>query len=84
MEIEGEQDEASGRPEGQYANYLEVGHNAFEFVMDFGQFFPSTGIPQFHTRIITSPPHARAMLVTLQEALDRYQQAFGPIPEGES
>jgi len=83
MEIEGEQEQANGRPEGRYANYFEVGHNAFEFVLDFGQFFPSMGMPQFHTRIITSPAHAWAMLVTLQEAVERYQRTFGPIREGE-
>ncbi|OGB94818.1 MAG: hypothetical protein A2Z31_01575 [candidate division NC10 bacterium RBG_16_65_8] len=71
------------RLEGRYANYFEVGHNAFEFVLDFGQFYPTGDLPQFHTRIVTSPAHARALLVTLTEALERHRQIFGPRREGE-
>jgi hypothetical protein len=29
--------QASGPRKGRYANALQVGHNAFEFVLDFGQ-----------------------------------------------
>ena len=25
--------------EGRYSNYFKVGHNAFEFVIDFSQFY---------------------------------------------
>jgi hypothetical protein len=25
--------------EGEYANYFKVGYNAFEFILDFGQFY---------------------------------------------
>ncbi len=32
---------------GQYANYYQVGHNAFEFVLDFGQYYPENGEAQF-------------------------------------
>jgi len=28
---------ATGELEGRYANYFQVGHNAVEFVLDFGQ-----------------------------------------------
>ena len=57
----------SGRVEGRYANYFKVGHNAFEFVIDFGQFYPKNGEAQFHTRIITSPNLAKALLETLRK-----------------
>jgi hypothetical protein len=83
MNTEGQLQPPCNRLEGRYANYFEVGHNAFEFVLDFGQFYPSVELPQFHTRIITSPAHARALLVTLMEALERHRQNFGPIREGE-
>jgi len=65
------------KPEGRYSNYFKVGHNAFEFVLDFGQFYPENGDPRLHTRIITSPIYARALLETLQESIARYEQAFG-------
>jgi Protein of unknown function (DUF3467) len=66
--------------EGQYANYFEVGHNGFEFVMNFGQFFADAGEPEFHTRIITGPIYAKRLQALLRESIERYERAFGPIP----
>jgi hypothetical protein len=64
---------------GRYANYFTIGHNAFEFVLDFGQFFPESTIPQLHTRIITSPAYAVALLTTLRESVARYEETFQPL-----
>jgi hypothetical protein len=72
-------DEARGR-EGRYANSFEVGHNAFEFVLVFGQVDPETGVARAHTRVITAPAYARAFAQTLLASLDGYQRTFGPIP----
>ena len=35
--------------EGKYANYFEVGHNQFEFYVDFGQYDPQSQKAQMHT-----------------------------------
>jgi len=72
-----------GPVEGRYANYFKVGYNAFEFVIDFGQLYPA-GEPgdkeaQFHTRIITAPVYARALVETLQDSIEQYAQSFGEI-----
>ena len=67
------------RLEGQYANYFKVGHNAVEFVLDFGQFYPENGEVQFHTRIISIPLYAKALLQTLGESIEQYEQTFGFI-----
>jgi Protein of unknown function (DUF3467) len=64
--------------EGRYANVFRVGHNPVEFVFDFGQFFP-TGKEQLHTRIITSPLHAREFLRVLRESVDAFEHECGPI-----
>ena len=62
--------------EGRYSNYFLVGHNAFEFVIDFGQMY--TGMQEcIHTRIITTPTYAKELLKTLREALDEYERQFG-------
>jgi Protein of unknown function (DUF3467) len=61
---------------GVYANYFEVGHTAFEFVLDFGQTY-SGKQPCCHTRIVTSPTYARALLETLRDAVEEYRQRFG-------
>jgi len=65
-----------GLVKGAYANYFEVGHTAFEFVIDFGQAYANK-TASCHTRIVTSPMYARALLQTLSEALDEYQRRFG-------
>jgi Protein of unknown function (DUF3467) len=66
--------------EGRYANFFQVGHNAFEFVLEFGQANLPAGA-RYHTRIVTSPVYAKAFLAIMRESIERYEQAFGPIPE---
>jgi hypothetical protein len=68
-----------GALEGRYANYFKVGHNAFEFLLDFGQFYPESEKAQLHSRVITSPIYAKALLETIRESINRYEQSFGPI-----
>jgi hypothetical protein len=51
--------------EGRYANYFMVGHNAFEFVIDFGQYYSENEEAEPCTRIVTSPCYARELLETL-------------------
>jgi len=80
MADEREGDRASAtKLTGRYANRLEVGHNAFEFVLDFGQQFNPGDSEQTHTRIITHPIYAKAFVETLREAISGYEQTFGPI-----
>jgi hypothetical protein len=69
--------------EGRYANYFKVGYNAFEFLLDFGQFYPEGKEVQLHTRIITSPIYAKALLVILRGSIDEYEQSFGVISQEE-
>jgi len=59
-------------PKGVYANYFEVGQTAFEFVLDFGQKYRGQSPSACHTRIVTSPTYARALLQTLAEAVEDY------------
>ncbi len=69
------------RPTGQYANYFEVGHNAFEFIIDFGQVYAGESKEgQLHTRIVTAPVYANTLLKILQGSIDRYEETFGVIP----
>jgi hypothetical protein len=70
----------SGRVEGRYANYFKVGHNAFEFVLEFAQSYSDPPEEKAHTRIVTSPVYAKELLAVLQQAIAEYERAFGPIP----
>ena len=57
---------------GLYANYFEVGQTNFEFVIDFGQRYRGQPPSACHTRIVTSPVYARALLRTLNGAIARH------------
>ena len=67
--------------EGQYANYFKVGHNAYEFVIDFGQYYPETDQAELYTRIITNPKYAKSLIETLRESIMRYERNFGTIKD---
>jgi hypothetical protein len=58
--------------EGKYANYFQIGHNAFEFLLEFGQ---QEG--KIHTRIYLSPPHARILSDLLTDTLAQHERIFG-------
>ena len=61
---------------GLYANYFEIGHTAFEFVLDFGQSYAGQqGV--CHTRIVTSPTYALVLLQTLSKAVEEFTERFG-------
>jgi len=64
------QDEGRVRPdglEGKYANYFDVGFNANEVVIDFGQAFTDRSGAAVHTRIVMSPASAQALQAMLGE-----------------
>jgi hypothetical protein len=68
--------DAPSPSKGFYANYVEVGHTAFEFVIDFGQRYTDKQAA-CHTRIVTSPVYAHAFLATLGKSLDEHAVRFG-------
>jgi hypothetical protein len=76
-------DSTQGAIEGKYANYFQIGHNAFEFLLDFGQLYADGKGEQIHTRIVTSPSYAKELLKVLGESVEQYEKNFGPIKHGE-
>ena len=68
--------------EGRYANYFKAGHNAFEVVLEFAQFYEGDVKARVHTRIVTSPAYAKTFLEVLRDSLERYENAYGPIASG--
>ena len=71
----------SNSPLAVYANYCEVGHNAFEFLIDFGQFRPEADAVQVHSRIVTGPVQAKLFSRLLADAVARFEMAHGTIAE---
>ena len=66
--------------EGTYSNLAVISHSATEFVLDFAQMAPGLPKPRVKSRIILAPEHAKRLLLSLQENLRRYEEAFGDIP----
>lgn len=64
-----------------YANYFEVGHNAFEFLIDIGQVEPQSGDIRFTSRIAISPVHAKLLSELLGAAVAQFESAYHPIPD---
>jgi hypothetical protein len=64
---------------GAYANTMAVFHTREEFVIDFLNVFPHTGIAT--ARIITCPGHIKRIIRALQENLRRYEERFGRVEE---
>jgi len=74
----------SAEREGRYANYLKAGHNAFEVVLEFAQFYEDDEQPRVHTRIITTPAYARKFLDVLKDSLDQFESVYGAMASGRS
>jgi hypothetical protein len=73
MDASSDEREPVENPDARYANYFEVGHNAFEFLLEFGQMYD--GEPaSIHTRIVTGPYYAKAFLALFQAAMDAFDQ----------
>lgn len=63
-----------------YANYFEVGHNAFEFLIDAGQVEPQSGEIRFTNRIAISPVQAKLLSELLQRSIAQFETQHDEIP----
>ena len=68
-------------PPGHYANFLSVAPQRSEFYLAFGQVPPGQTEAHAVACLITSPEQAKAMLGVLREAVERYEDRFGALPE---
>lgn len=76
---EEEKDKQQDRIRTIYSNIVRIGHSQYEFMLDFGQFQPEGKKAFMDIRIITSPPHAKAILKALKENIAKYEEKFGVI-----
>lgn len=65
--------------EGRYANYVKIGYNAFEFVLEFGQCYDDEKNAYIHSKIISSPVYVKEFFRTLQKSLEEYEEQYGEI-----
>lgn len=67
--------------EGSYANLAIITHSHAEFVMDFVNVMPGTVKSRVKSRIIFTPMHAKRFMRAMQENIERYEAANGPIKD---
>lgn len=73
-------DEATAQ--GTYANLGIINHSDSEFTFDFVYIQPQSPQGKVRSRIITSPRHAKRLLIALEENVRRFEANFGPIDLG--
>ncbi len=67
-------------PPAVYANFLRVAPQRSELFLLFGQVAgPQASGAHIVGSIVTSPAHAKAMLHALGDAVQRYEERYGPI-----
>ena len=63
----------------QYANHVDVGYSAFEFLLDFAQAYPGRPAARVAARIVMSPAYAKCFLEVLGRSVGEYEERFGAI-----
>jgi len=65
--------------EGVYTNFFMISTNPSEYIIDCGRTSP--GIPDIKilSRIITTPQHAKQLLMILQQNIEQFEKQFGEI-----
>lgn len=64
---------------GVYANMVQVAHTPEEFIIDFMNLFPPSGI--ITSRVVVSPAHMKRIAQALAENIKRFEEQFGKIAE---
>ncbi len=67
---------------GVYSNLMQIIHNKEEFILDFFLNAPPGGM--LVSRVIMNPGHLKRMNRTLQENMEKYEEKFGKIREGQA
>lgn len=79
-QIQIEVDEAVAQ--GAYANLALISHSETEVILDFIFLQPQVPKAKVRSRIITSPSHAKKILMALEDNLKKYEARFGKIQLG--
>lgn len=76
-QIQIEVDENVGQ--GIYANLALISHSETEVILDFIFLQPQAPRAKVRARVITSPSHAKKLLLALEDNLKKYEARFGKI-----
>lgn len=70
-------DETTAR--GTYSNLALISHSETELIMDFIFLQPQSPKAKVVARVISSPVHAKRLLMALKDNVEKYEARFGPI-----
>ncbi len=73
---------SSGLKEG-YADCFRIGHSAYKFVFDFGQYNAEAEKPIFSTRVIMGIGNAKDFFETFRESIRQYEGEHGRIKQSD-
>lgn len=65
--------------EGIYSNLAIITHSPAEFIIDFTRVVPGVPKAKVHSRIITTPQHAKMLLNALRDNISKFESKFGEI-----
>lgn len=65
--------------EGIYSNLAIITHSPAEFIIDFTRVVPGAPKAKVHSRIITTPQHAKMLLNALKDNIEKFEKRFGEI-----
>jgi hypothetical protein len=65
--------------EGIYSNFVLISHSAAEFIIDFARILPGQPKAKVFSRIVMTPPSAKALLETLKKNMDLYEEKHGAV-----
>ena len=64
---------------GTYSNLAIITHSHSEFIIDFATMLPGLPKARVKSRIVLTPEHAKRLLLSLQENINRYESNVGKI-----
>ncbi len=65
--------------EGIYANLAMIMHSPTEIVIDFARVMPRSPKARVLSRIVMTPMHAKILMKTLTDNIEKFEKQFGPI-----
>lgn len=65
--------------EGIYSNFVLLSHSPSEFILDFARILPGAPKAKVFSRIVMTPPNAKALLDTLRKNIEMYEEKHGSI-----
>ena len=69
--------------EGVYSNLAIITHSNAEFLIDFVRVMPGVPKAKVKSRILLTPFHTKRLLMALSENVQKFEEQFGNIEEGE-